>query len=63
MTLFPNTTYFVNNNMDSEITTSLALLDFTEQITNATERHEYTTDHKLLLSKLQKYGIRGLAHD
>ncbi len=51
-------------------------MDFVEQITNATAKKHYTVgvlfdlqkafntiDHKLLLIKLQKYGIRGLAHD
>ena len=55
-------------------TTSLALMEFVENVTSAIENKQYalgvfldlkkafdTVDHDLLLIKLQKYGIRGLA--
>ena len=56
--------------------TSLALIDFVENITDAIDRHEYTVgvfidlkkafdtvDHTILLQKLNHIGIRGVAYD
>lgn len=55
-------------------TTSMALMEFVEEITTAIEKRRYavgvfldlkkafdTVDHNLLIIKLQKYGIRGVA--
>ena len=60
----------------SNHSTSLALTEFVEKVTSATDKQEstigvfidlkkafHTVDHKILLSKLQCYGIRGLAQD
>ncbi len=55
-------------------TTSLALMEFVEEITSAIENKEYaigifldlkkafdTVDHDLLLKKMHRYGVRGVA--
>ena len=60
----------------SNHSTSLALTEFVEKVTSAIDKQESTigvfidlkkafdtVDHKILLSKLQCYGIRGLALD
>jgi len=60
----------------SNRSTSLALTEFVEKVTSAIDKQESTIgvfidlkkafdtiDHKILLSKLQCYGIRGLAPD
>ena len=60
----------------SNHSTSLALTEFVEKVTSAIHKQEstigvfidlkkafHTVDHKILLSTLQCYGIRGLALD
>ena len=73
---YPNSPKYWQYGFRNNHSTSLALTEFVEKVTSAIHKQESTigvfidlkkafdtVDHKILLSKLQCYGIRGLALD
>ena len=61
--MFSNSQYWFRPNMS----TSLALLELTEEITSALDKKKillvFDIDHSLLLAKLRHCGVRGVAND